>query len=204
MNNYQILGLNGNETKDEIKSKFRSLSKKLHPDVNGGDEIKTKKFVDVLRAYNELMDGVTGVETKQDSTQYTSRTTNNSTQKKATYKFITILKNKDGYIIRIKMDGVVKVRLQGKHGVDVGMFDINGAAAVYNLRLSFEDAKRAKYEFKITLYDNNFNSAVLNYKVKPEETLLDKIFSYDLITISIVFFTITLFFIITLVFSLVT
>lgn len=202
MNNYQILGLNGNETKDEIKSKFRSLSKKLHPDVNGGDEIKTKKFVDVLRAYNELMDGVTGVETKQDSTQYTSRTTNNSTQKKATYKFITILKNKDGYIIRIKMDGVVKVRLQGKHGVDVGMFDINGAAAVYNLRLSFEDAKRAKYEFKITLYDNNFNSAVLNYKVKPEETLLDKIFSYDLIRYLIAL--VTIFFILTLVVNLVT
>ena len=60
MNNYQVLGLKGSETKDEIKSKFRSLSKQLHPDVNGGDSSKTKKFIEKLKIIfpNQKIDSI--------------------------------------------------------------------------------------------------------------------------------------------------
>lgn len=201
MNNYQVLGLKGSETKDEIKSKFRSLSKQLHPDVNGGDASKTKKFIEVLKAYNELMEGVTGFDTKQN-TQTTKNTQTKNSSKEATYKFITIVKDKDGYIIRIKMNGVTKVRLQGKYGVDVGSYDTDGSEAIYNLKLSFQDAKRANYEFIITLYDNYYNSATLRYKVKHDKTIIDKIFSYNVLSYCVAL--IIIFFILTLVVNLVT
>jgi molecular chaperone DnaJ len=52
-NYYDILGLEKNATQEEIKKKYRELSKKYHPDVNpeGGD-----KFKDVAEAYDTLSD----------------------------------------------------------------------------------------------------------------------------------------------------
>ena len=44
-NYYEILGINKNATKEEIKKSYRKLSKKLHPDVKEtGDEEKFKKI----------------------------------------------------------------------------------------------------------------------------------------------------------------
>lgn len=184
MNNYQVLGLKGTETKDEIKSKFRSLSKQLHPDVNGGDASKTKKFVEVLKAYNELMEGVTGETTKQNSSYndyygYNEKKGNKSKVKKGEYRFIGITKDAYGnYLISFFMSGVRKVSIYGLNGNHVARYDLDGGARDYNLKLSPEDAKLAKYQFKITLYDSLFNSATVTYKVKKPKNTFSKILDY--------------------------
>jgi molecular chaperone DnaJ len=44
---YDILGVDSNTTKEEVKKKFRKLSMQYHPD-RGGD---ARKFNDILEAY---------------------------------------------------------------------------------------------------------------------------------------------------------
>ena len=52
MDYYQILGINRTASEDEIKSAFRRLASKNHPD-KGGD---TKKFQEIQEAYSVLSD----------------------------------------------------------------------------------------------------------------------------------------------------
>lgn len=52
-NYYDVLGVNKNSSQDEIKKAFRELSKKYHPDREGGD---ASKFKEINEAYSILGD----------------------------------------------------------------------------------------------------------------------------------------------------
>lgn len=53
---YSILGLNKNATEKDIKSAYRRLARKYHPDVNPGDQASEEKFKQVSEAYEVLRD----------------------------------------------------------------------------------------------------------------------------------------------------
>jgi molecular chaperone DnaJ len=53
---YKVLGLDKKAAADEIKRKYRSLVKDLHPDTNHGDTAKEEKFKAVSEAYEILSD----------------------------------------------------------------------------------------------------------------------------------------------------
>lgn len=54
---YTILGVNKNASQDDIKKAYRRLAKKLHPDVNPGNNKKVEQqFKDVSAAYDLLGD----------------------------------------------------------------------------------------------------------------------------------------------------
>jgi molecular chaperone DnaJ len=53
---YKILGLDKKATPDEIKKKYRSLARDLHPDKNQGDAAREEKFKAVSEAYDILSD----------------------------------------------------------------------------------------------------------------------------------------------------
>ncbi len=56
-NYYKILGLqNAKATEDEIKSAYRRLAKRYHPDLNKGDDAVAEMFKDVNEAYHVLGD----------------------------------------------------------------------------------------------------------------------------------------------------
>ncbi|MBQ6860050.1 MAG: J domain-containing protein [Clostridia bacterium] len=56
-NYYKILGLSSAKASDEeIKSAYRTLAKKYHPDLNKGNEAVAEKFKDVNEAYHVLGD----------------------------------------------------------------------------------------------------------------------------------------------------
>jgi curved DNA-binding protein CbpA len=53
---YYILGVSKNASLEEIKSAFRKLSLKFHPDKNNGDEFFTERFKEIQEAYEILGD----------------------------------------------------------------------------------------------------------------------------------------------------
>lgn len=58
---YEILGVNSDSGKDEIKKKYRELAKKYHPDrmINASEKEKAeaeKKFREINDAYTILSD----------------------------------------------------------------------------------------------------------------------------------------------------
>ncbi|KAI0896534.1 DnaJ-domain-containing protein [Annulohypoxylon nitens] len=53
---YKILGVNRDATEKQIKSAYKQLSKKYHPDKNPGDPTAKDKFVEVSEAYEALSD----------------------------------------------------------------------------------------------------------------------------------------------------
>jgi DnaJ-class molecular chaperone len=50
-NPYEVLGVSKTATQDEIKSAYRKLAKKLHPDLNPGNKEIENKFKEVAAAY---------------------------------------------------------------------------------------------------------------------------------------------------------
>lgn len=53
-NYYEILGVYRKTPKEEIKSAYRKLAKKYHPDNNAGIEEAERRFKDINEAYNTL------------------------------------------------------------------------------------------------------------------------------------------------------
>lgn len=53
---YKILGVDKNATADEIKSSFRKLAKKYHPDLNPDNAEAEQKFKEINEAYEVLSD----------------------------------------------------------------------------------------------------------------------------------------------------
>ncbi len=52
---FEVLGINENATLDEIKSAYRKLAKKFHPDICGGDENAHKRMLEINAAYDYIM-----------------------------------------------------------------------------------------------------------------------------------------------------
>ena len=53
---YDILGISKSASQEEIKSAYKKLAKKYHPDLNKGDKVSENKFKEISEAYKVLGD----------------------------------------------------------------------------------------------------------------------------------------------------
>ena len=53
---YEVLGVNKGADQNAVKSAFRKLAKKLHPDANKNDKSSAAKFAELNAAYEILGD----------------------------------------------------------------------------------------------------------------------------------------------------
>ncbi len=53
-NPYEVLGVAPTASSADIQKAYRKLAKKLHPDLNPGDEAAEEKFKEVAGAYDLL------------------------------------------------------------------------------------------------------------------------------------------------------
>ena len=50
---FAVLGVSSSATEDEIKSAYRRLAKKYHPDLNPGDKAAEQKMKEINEAYTQ-------------------------------------------------------------------------------------------------------------------------------------------------------
>ena len=51
---YEVLGVSRNASEDEIKSAYRKLAKKYHPDANPNDASAAEKMKEINAAYDQI------------------------------------------------------------------------------------------------------------------------------------------------------
>lgn len=88
---YKILGANLDSTKEEIKSKFKTLARKYHPDLNPNNKSAEETFKEVNEAYSVL----SNEDSRKKYNEKLNGFSNNREEKKETKKTYTKKNNID-------------------------------------------------------------------------------------------------------------
>lgn len=78
---YEVLGVSRNASMDEIKKKYRELSRKYHPDANVNNplaDLAAEKFKEIQEAYNTISKEREGGYTDRSSQSYYSSSSGDS------------------------------------------------------------------------------------------------------------------------------
>jgi curved DNA-binding protein CbpA len=89
INYYKVLGVTDFASLDEIKTAYRKLAKKFHPDMNQGDKFSEERFIQIQSAYEALCDNAKRKkldEILRESESKKNYQKQESTKSKETYK----------------------------------------------------------------------------------------------------------------------
>lgn len=82
---YKTLGLTSDATLEEVKTAYRKLSKKFHPDVNNGDKYFEERFKEIQLAYEKIVSEKTKTNSNFSQTKSEEKQSENKTQKPNDY-----------------------------------------------------------------------------------------------------------------------
>lgn len=161
MDNFKILNIPKGSSKEDIKTAYKKLAKKLHPDLNKGCTLKAKEFMKVNEAYKELMLGITGEYTSNNSSTTSSRSSTRIVEsfqvKDGTYN------NKGEFIFHLKLSYVQKIYLSNTNIY----WRVDSTLCEPTITLSKELLKECNYkpEFRIVGWKSG-NSLYKSYTIK--------------------------------------
>jgi tetratricopeptide (TPR) repeat protein len=81
---YQLLGIYRGSSLDELKTAYRSLARKLHPDLNPNDVNAHQQFIALNQAYQILLDRIQTYPTRSTPPNSTATTHSSTTKVRVT------------------------------------------------------------------------------------------------------------------------
>ena len=95
-NPYEVLGITPSATNEELKTAYRTLAKKYHPD-NYTDSAMASYAEEKMKEINEAYDEILRIRTNQQTSSGTSYTSDPFDKHSATYKLIRETMNRGDY-----------------------------------------------------------------------------------------------------------
>lgn len=173
MNNYEILEIPRDSDVVVVKAAYKKLVKRYHPDKTGGDEVKTKKFLLIQTAYEELLKGITKV---SPNIYHTPRE-----RKRGSFQVDGIKKNSNGdYMIEVRLTNITHVMVMDDLGEYTGSkFTITQSKFDGTLTLNASTVKKLDYQITLRFLDSMDYYGESTYKIKKPmgffERLINKI-----------------------------
>lgn len=173
MNNYEILEIPKGSDVVVVKAAYKKLVKRYHPDKTGGDEAKTKQFLLIQTAYEELLKGVTRISLE---TYQTPRE-----RKRGSFRVDGIKKNSNGdYMVEVSLTNITHVMIMDNLGEYTGSkFTINQSKYDGTLTLDASTVKKLDYQITLRFLDSMDYYGEKTYKIKKPmgffERLINKI-----------------------------
>ncbi|NMB08958.1 MAG: J domain-containing protein [Tissierellia bacterium] len=151
---YKILGVDKGASQDEIKSAYRKLAKKYHPDLNPNDNKAQEKFKDINEAYEVL--GDEKKRKKYDTFGSSYNFTNGQNFDPSHFGFENFGRG-GTYTYTTSGEGFSEFFNMFFGGEDFGISDLFGSRS----RGSYYEPQRAKYESEINItIEEGFNGTV--------------------------------------------
>ena len=85
---YSVLGVSPSASEDEIKSAYKKLAKKYHPDVTGNSPEAEEKMQEINAAYDEIMNKKTNYDPFSQSSSYSNASSDEPLAYQAAYNYI--------------------------------------------------------------------------------------------------------------------
>ena len=149
MNPYEVLGVKQGASQEEIKSAYRKLVKKYHPDQYGDNPLKElaqEKLAEVNKAYDMLKNG-------NISGSYSSNSYSNTNNNSYTYRNNSSVYAEVRRLIQMRNTGLAESKLNSISNRDAEWYFLNG---LIMLNKGWFDSALQNIERACTLDPNNF------------------------------------------------
>ena len=149
MNPYEVLGVKQGASQEEIKSAYRKLVKKYHPDQYGDNPLKElaqEKLAEVNKAYDMLKSGNT-------SNNYSSNSYSNTTNNSYTYNNNSSVYAEIRRLIQMRNTALAESKLNSISNRDAEWYFLNG---LIMLNKGWFDSALQNIERACTMDPNNF------------------------------------------------